>query len=123
MVFSNPTDMQAAAAAGVADRVMVFKSGSALGSGVSQAAALRASSSSSGGAGAGGMEASSGGAGVAGAGVAGVKTLTPLFIDALEDDPSDTLPPGALPVVLYANLEEAVDAMLSRASLPSPSRR
>ena len=87
MVGDAITDMQAAAAAGVADRVMVA---TGYGAGVLQAAARRASSGDTG---------------------AGVKT--PLFIDAPEDDPSNTLPPDALPLVLYANLEEAVDAMLS----------
>lgn len=91
MVGDSVTDMQAAAAAGVANRVMV-----ATGHGAEIMRSL--------------VLAREGG----GVYEQTVRSRggTPMFVATPEDDPRGTLPPETLPLVMYADIEEAVDDML-----------
>jgi len=44
---------------------------------------------------------------------AGGAGAMPLLISSPDDDPSDALPPETLPLVMYADIGDVVDAMLS----------
>ena len=99
MVGDTVTDMQAAAAAGVADRILV---GTGYGAGILEAA----------------HRATRDEVGTTTTTTRSTKCtttpITPLRIASPEDDPSGSLPPECLPLVLCANLGEAVDFMLNR---------
>ena len=102
MVGDTVTDMQAAVAAGVEDRVLV---GTGYGARVLEAHRAAAAEGAT--------------AAAAAATATPIHDDTPFRIMSSADDPSGTLPPETLPLTLCANFEKAAEFLLTRSSPPS----